>query len=184
MRTAIKLEIKDKAQEHAYVAQSTIPGAGYGLFASRRFDDQTDGPEHVGEYKGGTTLTEDKVHAPGRNRDYAIIHGGLLRDAWDHIRKRVQSLVPYTHDPLDQALENCMWWVENHKLYMDHKPGSIIEVDDKFLVAYGDEHWCNEKFDFELLQRAVWRYPTPAGHDTLRRMPFSIPNTKVNYLLP
>jgi hypothetical protein len=51
-----------------------------------------------------------------------------------------------------------MWWVENQKLYMDHKPGSIIEVDGEFLIAYGNEHWCNEKFGFELLQRAVWRY--------------------------
>jgi hypothetical protein len=158
VRKGIFLAIKDKAQEHAYVAKSTIPGAGYGLFALRRFDDQTDGPEHVGEYKGGTTLTEDRVYAPGRNRDYAIIHGGLLRDAWDHIRKRVQSLVPYTNDPLDAALENSMWWVENQKLYMDHKPGSIIEVDGEFLIAYGNEHWCNENLDFELLQRAVWRY--------------------------
>ena len=67
-------------------------------------------------------------------------------------------MVPYTNDPLGAALENSMWWVENHTLYMDHKPGVIIEVNDEFLVAYGDEHWCNEKFDFELLQRAVWRY--------------------------
>ena len=49
MRQAITLAIKDKAQANAYVAESTIPGAGYGLFALRRFDDQTDGPDHVGE---------------------------------------------------------------------------------------------------------------------------------------
>ena len=48
VRTAIPLDIRDKATEHTFVAESTIPGAGYGLFASRVFDDQTDGPEHVG----------------------------------------------------------------------------------------------------------------------------------------
>ena len=120
------------------MVESTIPGAGYGLFASRVFDDQIDCPEHVGEYKGGSTLTEDRVYMPGRCIDYVITHGGLLGDAWDHIRKRVQSLVPYTHDPLDEKLENSMWWVENNKLYMDRKTGSTINVDEEFLIVYGN----------------------------------------------
>ena len=51
-----------------------------------------------------------------------------------------------------------MWWVENKKLYMDRKPGSTINVDEEFLISYGNEHWCQEKFGLELLQLAVWRY--------------------------
>jgi len=37
-------------------------------------------------------------------------------------------------------------------------PGTIVNVDEVFLIAYGHEHWCQEKLPFTILQKAVWHY--------------------------
>ena len=51
-----------------------------------------------------------------------------------------------------------MWIKKKNKFHMTVMPGSIVHLDEEFFVAYGDEHWCQEKFPFQLLQKAVWRY--------------------------
>ena len=43
----------------------------------------------VGEYFGGEGLTAEAVSADNYHSDYAIIKGGIVRDAWDHHTKKV-----------------------------------------------------------------------------------------------
>ena len=81
---------KDIAISHTYVKESTIKEAGKGLFASRVFNGKDEASAYIGEYNGGGALTHDKIYKGNRFNDYVIIHKGLIRDAWDHTRGRVQ----------------------------------------------------------------------------------------------
>ena len=87
---------KDNAVGHTYVKESTIKGAANGLFAARIFDGNDDASAYVGEYSGGGSLTLEKINKKGRCNDYVIIFKGLIKDAWDHIRGRVQWRAGYT----------------------------------------------------------------------------------------
>ena len=89
----------------------------------------------MGEYRGGAHATKDKVYTKGRFNDYVIEYKGIIRDAWYHFRKRVQSFVGCTNVPLDEAQENCMWAVDDNRLSMAVKTGLSINVDEEFLVA-------------------------------------------------
>ena len=53
-----------------------------------------------------------------------------------------------------------MWIKENKKIHMTVMPGRSVNVDEEFLISNGNEHWCQEKFPFHLLQKAIWRYRT------------------------
>ena len=66
-------------------------------------------PAYIGEYNGGAALTHDKIYKGNRFNDYVIIYKGLILDAWDHTRGRVQWRAGYTNDPLDENFENSMW---------------------------------------------------------------------------
>ena len=51
-----------------------------------------------------------------------------------------------------------MWIKENKKIHMTVMPGRSVNIDEEFLISYGNEHWYQEKFPFHLLQKAIWRY--------------------------
>ena len=70
----------------------------------------------------------------------------------------MQSLVAYTNDPLDEEQVNSMWVAEDNNLSMTVKPECTVNANEEFLIAYSNEHWCQETFEYELLQRAVWMY--------------------------
>ena len=145
----------DPSRLFTYVAQSTIHGAQYGIFADCLFDDDN---YLIGEYYGGENLTRSDIYAEGYYKDYAIEKGPIIRDAYCRKMKRVLCNPAYTNDPLDEEKENSIWMVENRKLYMEVKPGCTIPPDNEVMISYGEQAWCSTKFPFELLQKAVWRY--------------------------
>ena len=64
--------------DRLYVAKSTIPGAGGGLFAARALKKK----ECIGPYLGEKVSRED-AHAPGYSRAYVMLQGNKMVDARD-----------------------------------------------------------------------------------------------------
>ena len=157
-RTKHSVHITDPAHLHTYVAKSTIPGADYGLFASKFFNGHDNDDAYVGEYYGGERLTKTQIYASGYHSDYTIEFGSLIRDAWNSTLRKVQCMTGYMNDPLDESKENCMWYEENGRLHVTVMTGHGVAENDEFFISYGDQHWCSTKFDFQTLQRAIWRY--------------------------
>ena len=52
-RIRVPIILSDPALEHTYISESTLPGAGKGLFAARDFDGNDEDSAMVGEYFGG-----------------------------------------------------------------------------------------------------------------------------------
>ena len=83
-------DTKDKTDNQMYVKESAIKGACMGLFAAHTFNGNDEDSAYIGEYNGGGMLTLDKIHKGGRFNDYILIYKGLIKDAWDHTRGRIQ----------------------------------------------------------------------------------------------
>ena len=98
--------IADPAIMHTHVAESTVPGAGKGLFTARYFNGNDEDSAYIGEYFEGEKLTEDTILDEDYFADYAIQREGLIRDAWDHKAKRIPCATVYVNNPLDEELEN------------------------------------------------------------------------------
>ena len=62
------------------------------------------------------------------------------------------------NDPLDENLENCQWEADNNKLFVMVRPGVIVLAGYELFIAYGEQYWCDDKYSFEILHKAVWRY--------------------------
>ena len=115
-RIRVPIILSDPALEHTYISESTLPGAGKGLFSARDFDGNDEDSAMVGEYFGGEGLTAEAVSADNYHSDYAIIKGGIVRDAWDPHTKKVLCASGYINDPLDEQLENTQWDVHQKRL--------------------------------------------------------------------
>jgi len=181
--------LSDPALEHTYISESTLPGAGKGLFAARDFDGNDEDSAFIGEYFGGEHLTAETVAADNHSSDYAIIKGGIVRDAWDPHSKRVICASGYVNDPLDEELENTQWDVHQKRLYITVKPGCKVQRNSELFGSYGDLHWCSTKFDFNILQKAVWRYRnqidlSASGHWPHHPLAHALFNTPYNGSLP
>jgi hypothetical protein len=112
----------------------------------------------VGEYYGGEHLTATDIYKDSHDSDYAIQFQNIVRDAWDPIHRKVLCHTGYVNDPLDEELENCVYETSQNKIIVTVKPECTVRPDEEFLIGYGDQAWFSTKFDFTLLQKAVWRY--------------------------
>ena len=81
--------LADPAIAHTYVAESTVTGAGKGLFAALYYNRNDEDSAYIGEYFGGENLTEDVILEADYYADYAIQRDGLIRNAWDYKSKHI-----------------------------------------------------------------------------------------------
>ena len=188
-RTRYPSYANDPAQLHTYISDSTIPGAKRGLFADRVFDGTDEDSARIGEYYGGEHLTAIDIYKDSHDSDYAIQVKHIVRDAWDPHQRKVLCHTGYMNDPLDEQLENSMFEAPDNKIIVTVKPGSKVLPDEEFLIGYGDQAWFSTKFDFPLLQKAVWRYRnfidiTDKGYWPGHPMAHELFNTPINGQLP
>ena len=109
-------QINDPASMHTYAADSTLPNAGWGLFADRLVgpDSPLDQGHVIGEYFG-KILSEDDIKAyildpnPSVNTGFMIFFQGLAIDAWDHVNGTYICMTALTNDCLDAKRYNTEW---------------------------------------------------------------------------
>ena len=75
------------------------------------------------------------------------------------------------NDPLDETKENCQWEVDNNQLWVMVKPDCTVLAGYELFIAYGDKYWCNIKYSFEILHKAVWRYRNYIDLDPSKHWP-------------
>ena len=98
-------QINDPASMHTYASESTLPNAGWGLFADRLVgpDSPLDYGHVIGEYFG-RILTEEDIKAyildtnPSVNTGFMISFQGLAIDAWDHTNGTYTCMTALTND--------------------------------------------------------------------------------------
>jgi len=75
------------------------------------------------------------------------------------------------NDPLDETKENCQWEVDNYRLWVMVKPDITVLAGYELFIAYGEKYWCNVKYSFEILHKAVWRYRNYIDLDPSKHWP-------------
>ena len=160
---------KDPASAYTYVSTSSIPGAGNGLFTAIDLQGFDATKALVGEYKGIKRSKEpdNKEYIAGFKKGTKE----FIIDAWDAITKCVLCMTGYMNDPLDETKENCEWEVENDRLWVMVKPDITVLAGYELFIAYGDKYWCNIKYSFEILHKAVWRYRNYIDLDPSKHWP-------------
>ena len=123
--------LSDPAKKHLYVAHSTIPDAGFGLFASKELEGQT----IICEYHGRKDPTDPSIayYYDHPQMDYGI-------DAFDPVRRVLLCLAGYVNEPLDESRENASFQVIKGRLVLvATRP---IRANEEILSRYGILYWA------------------------------------------
>ena len=159
----------DPASAYTYVSTSSITGAGNGLFTAIELKGFDATKALVGEYKGIKRSKEPD------NKEYiARLKIGtkeFIIDAWNAITKCVFSMTGYMNDPVDEDMENCQWEDDDNKLFVMIKPDVIVLAGYELFIAYEKKYWCNIKYSFNILHKAVWRYRKYINLDPSKHWP-------------
>lgn len=119
-----------------YVDESTIPGAGQGLFTKVFIPKGT----RIIQYTGRVTNWEDADHQDGLNAYIYFLTEDHVIDA----SKRKKSLGRYANDArgmkkIKGLLNNSEYVEEGKKVYID--AAKDIPAGGEILVGYGKEYW-------------------------------------------
>lgn len=123
-------------EKQLFVQESTIPGAGQGLFT------QTDIPKgtRIIEYTGRVSNWENADHQEGLNAYIYYMSDENVIDA----SKRKKSLGRYANDArgmkkIKGIMNNCVYEEEGLKVFI--KSTKAIPAGSEILVSYGKEYW-------------------------------------------
>lgn len=160
-------QIQDPASMYTYAAESTLTGAGWGLFASRLVgpDSPLDNGHVVGEYFG-RELSEEEIRAyiqdpnPSINTGFMICFQGLAIDAWDHDKGTYLCMTALTNDCLDFKRYNSEWVKKtiNGRPALYLEAHSNVNSHDEFFVEYGNLAFCRANFPVSTLFKAISHY--------------------------
>ena len=123
-------------EKQLFVKESTIPGAGEGLFTSKTISKG----ERIIEYKGKVTNWEDANHMEGLNPYIYFATEDHVIDAF----KYKKSLARYANDArgmkkIKGILNNAEYVQEDVRVFIEAK--KEIPAGSEILVAYGKEYW-------------------------------------------
>jgi len=152
---------------HTYAAESTLPNAGWGLFADRLIgpDSSIDYGHVIGEYFG-RILTEEDIKAyilepnPSVNTGFMIFFQGLAIDAWDHINGTYICMAALTNDCLDVKRYNTEWVKKSitGKPTLYQEAYRNVDANEEFFVEYGNLAFCRAGFPTDILFQAISHY--------------------------
>ena len=152
---------------HTYAAESTLPGAGWGLFARRMVgpSNPEDDGDIVGEYYGREmSLTEVQDYKynpnPSINTGFMITFQGLAIDAWNHQTGCYMSMSALINDCLNSAGYNSEWVkkVVNGICKLFVVAHRDVDAHDEFFIEYGNLAFCRASFPTEVLFKALSHY--------------------------
>jgi SET domain-containing protein len=123
-------------EKHLVIKQSTIPGAGKGLFTKKMISKGT----RIIEYKGKVTTWKEVDHKGGFNAYIYYVNRSHVIDA----SADKKSLARYANDAKGSAqiqslTNNCMYVQDDLKVFIQAKKD--IPADSEILVGYGKEYW-------------------------------------------
>ena len=105
-------------------AAEDLPGAGLGLYAKAYFKRG----DVVGIYENaseGQRLTAHRIKDASHKSQYAVEHGGLVRDAWDPVFQQPCCKTGYINDYHDAAKDNVILGI--HPL----QPNKLLVIASK-----------------------------------------------------
>jgi len=123
-------------ESQLYVGESTIPGAGQGLFTKVFIPKGT----RIIEYTGRVSTWEEADHQEGLNAYIYFMSEEHVIDA----SKRKRSLGRYANDArgmkkIKGLLNNSEYVEVGKRVYIDAKKD--IPAGEEILVSYGKEYW-------------------------------------------
>lgn len=130
--------------EFTYVAQSTIPGAGWGLFAKKRLRKNL----NIGYYKGKVFRRYPSWKNKEKHRDFVYFMELDRRPPW--IDKKVWSAKKHKYVYVDgtsiHSFANCckddedLWNcdVRGTGAFVTNK---VVEKDEEIFICYGKDYW-------------------------------------------
>lgn len=123
-------------ESHLFIQESTIPGAGQGLFTNVFIPKGT----RIIQYTGRVSTWEEADHQDGLNAYIYFLSEKHVIDA----SKRKKSYGRYANDArgmkkIKGILNNSEYVEEGLKVYID--AAKDIQVGGEILVSYGKEYW-------------------------------------------
>lgn len=130
------------------VKESTIPGAGMGLFTKEPIPKGT----RVIEYKGKVTSWKKADHMDGLNPYIFYVNAYHVIDTL-HCKK---SLARYANDAkglkkIKGITNNCKFVIEDLRVFLEAEKN--IEAGSEILVGYGQEYWDTVKKNYKLINQ-------------------------------
>jgi SET domain-containing protein len=135
-------------EKQLFVQESTIPGAGQGLFTRVAIPKGT----RIIEYTGRVSTWENADHQEGLNAYIYYMSDDIVIDA----SKRKKSLGRYANDArgmkkIKGVLNNCVYVEEGTRVFIESiKP---ILAGGEILVSYGKEYWDVIKKNYADLEK-------------------------------
>ncbi|CAN0413737.1 unnamed protein product, partial [Ectocarpus fasciculatus] len=121
--------------EPVYVAVSTLPQAGQGLFASRNIAEG----ELLCCYEGTVILCPEHIEAS--SSDYLAQHSGT---SWAIDAEFSEYRARFVNDPIDETRMNVDL-IYRPECYSSEaiwfRANQDIDQDDEIFVSYGPEYW-------------------------------------------
>jgi uncharacterized protein len=129
-------------EKNLLVKQSTLPGAGKGLFAKKLIPKGT----RIVEYKGKITTWKEVDHHDGLNAYIFYINRNHVIDASKH----KNSLARFANDAKGSKkgsglINNCKYIVDGLRVFLESK--KEISANEEILAGYGKEYWDIIRFN-------------------------------------
>jgi histone-lysine N-methyltransferase EZH2 len=138
-----------------YIADSDIPGAGKGLFATSYIPRFT----VIGIYTGGDHLDAKTVSSPNYHSDYVLQLGDQVRDAFNHHTGTPTCDAAFINDSLDLSCPNTDWYIHpEFPTLVLVLAISDIPADSQLFISYGADYWCQDRFPITTLASAIRCY--------------------------
>jgi len=123
-------------EKHLFIKESTIPGAGKGLFTKVSIPKGT----RIIEYKGRITNWKNVLNGKRFNAYVYYVNRNHVIDAM----RREKSLGRYANDAsgltkINGIANNTRYVVENNRVFLEAKKD--IPAGEEILVSYGREYW-------------------------------------------
>ena len=123
-------------EDHLIVRDSTLPGAGKGLFTKIFIPRGT----HIIEYRGKITTWKDADHQDGTNSYIYFVTKNHVIDGLPYENEKAR----YANDArgltrVKGITNNCQYIEDELKIFIEAKKD--IQAGSEILVDYGKEYW-------------------------------------------
>jgi SET domain-containing protein len=129
-------------EKHLVIKQSTLPGAGKGLFTKKLIPKGT----RIAEYKGKITTWKEVDHLNGLNAYIFYINRNHVIDGSKHKK----AFARFANDAKGSKkgsglINNCKYVVEGLRVFLESK--KEISPNEEILAGYGKEYWDIIRFN-------------------------------------
>ena len=123
-------------EKYLVIKQSTLPGAGKGLFTKKAIPKGT----RIVEYKGKITTWKEVDHLDGLNEYIFYINRNHVIDGSKHKKAFARFANDAKGSKKNSGLiNNCKYVVDGSKVFLESK--KEILPNEEILAGYGKEYW-------------------------------------------